>query len=141
MASRDHFSCRFVRWRGHLLGMASGGHFSYGFVRWRDLPGPIARKWLPEATFRIDLYAGGSTLGHLLGNGFRRPLFVWILHWQDNCWEMASRGPFAYTFARWQDFFPGGNEEPCAPSVNHPPSSPKYAIPGSTRYQARSTSY
>ena len=58
--------------------MASRDHFSYGFVRWRDLPGPTAGKWPPEATFHIDLYAGGASLGQLLGNGPQRPLFVQI---------------------------------------------------------------
>ena len=43
--------------------MASSGHFSYGGVRWRDLFGPIARKWLPEATFCMYLYAGGTPAG------------------------------------------------------------------------------
>ena len=61
---------------GRLLEIASRGHFSYRFVHWRGLPGPAAGKWPPEATFRIDLYAGGTSLGHLLGNGLRRPLFV-----------------------------------------------------------------
>ena len=55
---------------------ASGGHFSYRFVRWRDLPGPLAGKWPPEATSSIDVYAGETVLGHLLGNGVRRPLLV-----------------------------------------------------------------
>ena len=58
--------------------MASGGHLSYRFVRWRDLPKPLARKCRPEASFRIDLYASGASLGHLLGNGFRSSLFVLI---------------------------------------------------------------
>ena len=50
--------------------------FSYRFVRWRDLPGPAAGKWPPEASFRIALYAGGTSLGQPLGNGLRRPLSV-----------------------------------------------------------------
>ena len=36
---------------------------SYRFVRWRDLLGPPARKWHPEATFRMHLYAGGTPAG------------------------------------------------------------------------------
>ena len=48
------------------LEMASRGHFSYRFVCWRDLPGPAAGKWPPEATFRIDLYAGATSLGTLV---------------------------------------------------------------------------
>ena len=87
--------------------MASGSHFSYGFACRRDLPGPPAGEWLPEATFRIDLYAGGTSLGRLLGNGFRRPLFLWICTlagppWA-NCWEMAPGGHFSYRFVRWRD--------------------------------------
>ena len=52
----------------------SGGQFWYRFVRWRALPGRPAGKWAPEATFRIDLYAGGASLA------------TW--------WEMAPRGFF-----------------------------------------------
>ena len=37
---------------------------------------PAAGKWPPEATFRIDLYADRTSLGQLLGNGLRMPLFV-----------------------------------------------------------------
>ena len=33
----------------------------------RDLPEPPAGKWLPEPPSRIDLYVGGTSLGHLLG--------------------------------------------------------------------------
>ena len=65
---------------GAIWEMASGDYFSYGFARWRDLPGPPARKWPPEATFRIDLHVGETSLGHLLGNGIRRPLLVCV-HW------------------------------------------------------------
>ena len=46
--------------------MPSGGQFWYRFVRWRALPGPPAGKWAPEVSFRIDLYGGGASLGHLL---------------------------------------------------------------------------
>ena len=35
-----------------------------------------AMSCLAEATFRIDLYVGSTSLGHLLGIGLRRPLFV-----------------------------------------------------------------
>ena len=75
MASGGHFSYELVRWRG-FPGPPAGkwlpeAIFWYRFVRLRDLPGPLAGKWLLEATFRIDLYAGGASLGHLLGNGFQ----------------------------------------------------------------------
>ena len=87
-------------------GMAFRGQFSHRCVRWRGLPGPPAGKWSPETTFRKDLYAGGTSLGHLLGNGFQRPLFLWICTlagppWAT-CWEMASGGHFAYRFVRWR---------------------------------------
>ena len=55
----------------------------------------------------MDLHVGKTSLGHLVGNGLRRPLFVQICTlagppWAT-CWEMASGGHFPYTFARWQD--------------------------------------
>ena len=85
--------------------MVSSGHFSYGGVRWRDLFGPIARKWLPEATCRIDLYAGGTSLGHLLGNGIRRPLFVCICTLAGRLLGKGLQRPL-FVFVHWRDFFP-----------------------------------
>ena len=66
--------------------MASGVHFSYRFVRCRDFPGPPVGKWPSELTFRIDLCAVEASLGHLLGNGLRRPLFVC-------CFQRSRGGP------------------------------------------------
>ena len=94
---------------------------------------------------------GKTSLGHLLGNGLQRPLFVKIcmlarhpwatcsemaygghfshgfVRWRDTCWEIASRGHYSHRFVNWRNFFPGRKRKPCAPSVNHPASSPKYA--------------
>ena len=61
----------------------SGSRFSYRFVRWRDLSAPPAGKWHPKATSNIDVYVGGISLGHLLGNGLRKPLLVQIICWRD----------------------------------------------------------
>ena len=58
--------------------MGPRGHFSYRFVRWRGFPGPPAGKRPLEASFGIHLYAGGPSLGQLLGNGPQRLLFVEI---------------------------------------------------------------
>ena len=85
-----------------------GGQFWYRFVRWRALPRPLAGKWAPEVTFRMDLCAGGASLGQLLGNGPQRSLFVWICTvagppWAT-CWEMGPRGHFSYRFVRWRGF-------------------------------------
>ena len=80
MALRGQFSYRFACWRdfpGPLAGKwLPEAAFSYRFVQWRGLPGPLAGKWLLPATFRLDLYAGATSLGHLLGNGLWGPLFV-----------------------------------------------------------------
>ena len=54
------------------------GCILYLKVRWRAPSGPLAGKWAPAAIFRIDLYAGGASLGHLLGKALRRPVLVKI---------------------------------------------------------------
>ena len=70
---RQHIGIAYSISDRYHIRITQGSHLHLFHI---DLPGPSAGKWPPEATFRIDLYAGRASLDHLLGNGLRRPLFA-----------------------------------------------------------------
>ena len=100
-------------------GMAFRGEFSHRCVRWRGLPGPPAGKWSPETTFRKDLYAGGTSLGHLLGNGLWRLLVYRFVRWRGLPGQPAGKWPPEATFRIYGPRLP-----PTAPRL--PPEGPRW---------------
>ena len=78
---------------------------------WTGLPWPPPGKCCPEATFTIDLFVDGPSLGQVLGNGLRKPFHYRFIRGRAFPGPLPGKWPPEATFTI--DLFVDG------PSLGH----------------------